>query len=277
MTTHANYQDELLKFVSMTSRQIHNIFSLKPGSLSNEELVFSLEYICGLKIDEIWERTGRISLELLSEIVVLPPEQRTLSAVIKAAKAHEAGLMSNRAVNEVADRQFNYSPILMEHIEQFRKERMRMATKKLALLGCEITVRTGRLLVALRQHRSEPGPKTAQAVKVASKNLKTSLLGAHTQARLGVSWALRAGFSCKSATVCFQRLYVTAMRKLQPKLEKLDDYMASNGIQSDLSEGIGRRLRVLAKELMKAHANDELFSGRIARPKTHNQEVALEI
>ncbi|MHD0644674.1 hypothetical protein ACYPKM_03410 [Pseudomonas aeruginosa] len=273
----ATYDAELTRFVEQYRRHLLSIYNLRQDSLSNSEIAIAIEYSCGLEIKDTFERTGRIGLEALGALVAKPVKDRTLDAVCKALRAHEAGLVTNVTLQDTNSRPFVYSPLVRDNISEFRKGRRDKAFRKLAQSALGIMKNTYGLITALKTHKKVDSAESKIKVRVAANALKKSLMDSHRQARLATTWALREGYTSPLVTKGVKRLYIAPMKQLEKRLLSLDKLMAERGLGANLCEGIERRRRILQRELMLSHLEEPMYAGD---PKPiqvqHSREMRLE-
>lgn len=255
----AFFYSSVSHFADKNHATLARLFDVSENEVTTSDLVQLLEHSIGEQMKAYFERKGRFDTDILKELALVPPAERSITALAPRVARKEFGMAMNKPIHQAKMINPKYGAALDQLIVLWRRNRMRKEMESLAACSKDIEAYTLRLLSALDRFRDQPNFENRLRVKAAMSHVNKSLLRAHRRARIGAVWALRSGYSSEAVSKAIHRLYLKRMRNLTTGMARLDHYIGKHGIQSHIATGIQRRQKILTRELMNATASPELY------------------
>lgn len=253
------YEDALEHFVVEHKASIAGLFNTPEAHLTKADVKSLVEYTIGIQLKNTFEYKGRLGKEMLQELEMLPSHKRSKTVVQKALEHSEFGKVQNKTLDKVRAADKARNP-LAEHVENWRKMRMRREMRELSQTAMVVERQSRLLAQALDRYRHSPSPSNKHLVSTSVLGLNRALIKSHSRARIAGAWAIRAGFHSQSAGQALEHLYFRRARRLEKSTAKLDHWLEKNGFKVRISAGIARRRNILEVEVGQAIAMDAPIS-----------------
>ncbi|WP_241032735.1 hypothetical protein [Pseudomonas viridiflava] len=254
--TPMNHYDEALDaFVTDHKASIAFLFGTPKSHVSKDDLKSMLEYTIGIQLQNSFEYKGSFGKDLLHELQLIPRHKRSAAVAQKALEHAEFKQVQNKTLDMVKAADKARNP-LSEHLNNWRKMRMRREMRELSQSALIVEKQTRLLTLALDRYRHSPSATNKHIVSTAVMGLNRALVKSHSRARIAGAWAIRAGFHSQSAGQALERLYFGRARRLEKSTMKLDHWLEQNDFKVRVSPGIARRRNIMEIELSRAIDQD---------------------
>lgn len=245
------YNQALNAFVHTNAVPIAALFGIAGPDLGKQNLGKMLENTIGGQLQVHFEFHGRFDSRLLNELKLVPFETR-VEKRLSAAERKEIGQVQNRKLDKVAEMRREDDNFLSAQMARWRTARMRSEMRKLAEASRNVELQTQRLVATVNRYRHNPSAENRYDIVRSIKGLNKSLVNIHYRARSAGAWAIRAGYTPKAASRALDHLYMQKMTRLEGSLNRLDGWLNSKGIRSEMGGGVRRRQDIILGELLKA-------------------------